>query len=220
MKERARQRKRECLGGNDRKRNERLYLSLHLGKQPPSAPWPTLLFPLNDTAVIYCSSPRIKLGFYVLGDEGAGFWQGEGYGNSLSEWLSFRRRKLQTLTTVARSREYGVVLQTLLGPQMFWDFASSSRFLPLVLLLCALLLFFMICSMLKDTCCESLVLAWGLTEWKTAFDVVWRNLISVSCKSHINGNNSPKNDIWILVTLTLLVPDLFEFLYSHTKKIF
>ncbi len=82
MKERVRQRKRECLGGKDRKRNERADLSLHLGKQPPSAPWPTLLFPLSDTAVIYCSSRLIKQAFYVLRDEGGGFWKGEGCGNS------------------------------------------------------------------------------------------------------------------------------------------
>lgn len=76
------EKERECLGGKDRKRNERADLSLHLGKQPPSAPWPTLLFPLSDTAVIYCSSRLIKLAFYVLRDEGGGFWQGEGCGSS------------------------------------------------------------------------------------------------------------------------------------------
>lgn len=110
----------------------------------------------------------------MLRDEGGRFWQGEGYGNSPSEWRSFRRRKLQTLTTVAGSQEYAIVLQTLLGLRCFWISYPPPVF-PLVLLLYALLLFFMISSLLKDTCCEFLVLAWGewLTEWQGSFDVVW-----------------------------------------------
>lgn len=85
--------------------------------------------------------------------------------------------------TVAGSREYGIVLQTLLGLICFWISCPPPVF-PLVLLLCAVLLFFMISSLLKDTCCESLVLAWGewLTEWKMAFDVVRLDFISLSHK--------------------------------------
>ncbi len=108
---------------------------------------------------------------------------GQGVRKQPSEWWTFRRHKSQTLTTVAGSREYGIVLQTLLGLRCFWISCPPPVF-PLVLLLCAVLLFFMISSLLKDTCCESLVLAWGewLTEWKTAFDVVRLDFISLSHK--------------------------------------
>jgi len=95
--------------------------------------------------------------------------------------------------TVAGSQEYAIVLQTLLGLRCFWILCPPPVF-PLVLLLYTLLLFFMISRLLKDTCCESLVLAWGewLTEWKTAFDVqVVFFFISLSHRADKNSGLKP-----------------------------
>ncbi len=183
MKERVRQRKRECLGGKDRKRNERADLSLHLGKQPPSAPWPTLLFPLSDTAVIYCSSRLIKQAFYVLRDKGGGFWKGEGCGNSRLNGEPSEDVNRRPWRHLPGPGSMALFSRLYWGSDVF-GFHVLHPFFPLVLLLCAVLLFFMISSLLKDTCCESLVLAWGewLTEWKMAFDVVWLDFITLSHK--------------------------------------
>lgn len=137
---------------------------------------------------------------------------GRGVRKQPSEWWTFRRRKSQTLTTVAGSQEYGIVLQTLLGLRCFWISCPPPIF-PLVLLLLALLLFFMISSLLKDTCCESLVLARGewLTKQKSAFDVVRLDFIFyLFLTSFIWSQSSVAEIIWISVTNGKQVDDATE----------